>query len=123
MTISPLRQLRPELLHSGVEELGWLLCQPFLIYGVSVPSLGFGDEFVENPPVARFHSFQTSGRCGADFLQFFQPPAELLPHAASAQSLPVDFIERTSFTKVILDNRDLTPAMFHSLMSSVVNGS
>src|ERR1039458_6429977 len=84
MTVSPLRQLRPELLHSVVEELGRLLCEPFLIYRVGVPGVHVLHDVSDLPLVVRTLLEPPSRCCDADPLQFFQPPAELLPHAGTA---------------------------------------
>ncbi len=39
MTGYPLRQLRPKCLDTTMKEVGWLFCEPFLIYRVSVPGV------------------------------------------------------------------------------------
>src|SRR5215469_1217740 len=85
MTGSPRLQFRPEFLHSVVEDFDRLLRQPFLNCGISLQGIHSGGDLVEKPGIAAFRSFPLRRCSGADLLQVFEAPAELLFQAATAR--------------------------------------
>jgi len=80
----PLKQFLPKGTDPDSKVLGRLLLKPFLIYRVGVPRFHMFHDSGERFFIVKTVVCPSGSHRGADLLQFFQPPAELLCQAATA---------------------------------------
>ena len=81
MAIRSLQQFLLELPNLNSHIFGRLRCQPLLVVRDCMPRLHVGPESIELPLVN--HSGSGTFRSGVNLFQSFEPPAKLLPHAAT----------------------------------------